>query len=264
MVVGITNNFWRNYTLPLAMSVNFFRLLTLLHDISPTPLLPFFKILYYNFHFSRSLDRPRRSQTAMASDSSAACSDSEASTSYLNRASVPNLDKRDLQRAVAHLQETLQHRMGREQAVAAATSSGSAASGHSEVKAVVHRGPEAKTLDGQSIKQYESIKLNQYHLGPYETIKPSRLKRKGSASAAGATAGGGGQGDVATLDPSATKPPLMGPKPNLEKKRDSFEGHEEAVRTIVEAVQESRKQQQQQQQQQPSNSKRTNNSDTGT
>ena len=88
----------------------------------------------------------------MASDSSAACSDSEASTSYLNRASVPNLDKRDLQRAVAHLQETLQHRMGREQAVAAAASSGNAAGGgHSEVKAVVHRGPEAKTLDGQSI-----------------------------------------------------------------------------------------------------------------
>ena len=213
------------------------------------------------------MDRPRRSHTA-ASDSSAACSDSEASTSYLNRGpSVPNLDKRDLQRAVAHLQETLQHRMAREQDSLA----GSGAAGHSEVKAVVHRGPEAKTLDGQSIKQYESIKLNQYHLGPYETIKPSRLKRKGSASAAGAggaTAGssgsGQGSGDIATLDLSATKPPLMGPKPNLEKKRDSFEGHEEAVRTIVEAVQESRKQQQQQQQQQqqPSNSKRTNNSDT--
>ena len=221
----------------------------------------------FSLYFSRSLDRPRRSQTAMASDSSAACSDSEASTSYLNRKpSVPNLDKRDLQRAVAHLQETLQHRMGREAAVAA-----SSQAGHSEVKAVVHRGPEAKTLDGQSIKQYESIKLNQYHLGPYETIKPSRLKRKGSASAASSsggatTAGGAGQHagqelvGGATLDPSATKPPLMGPKPNLEKKRDSFEGHEEAVRTIVEAVQESRKQQQQQQQ--PSNSKRTNNSDT--
>ena len=223
---------------------------------------------FFSLYFSRSLDRPRRSQTAMASDSSAACSDSEASTSYLNRKpSVPNLDKRDLQRAVAHLQETLQHRMGREAAVTA-----SSQAGHSEVKAVVHRGPEAKTLDGQSIKQYESIKLNQYHLGPYETIKPSRLKRKGSASAASSsggatTAGGAGGGQHAgqelvggaTLDPSATKPPLMGPKPNLEKKRDSFEGHEEAVRTIVEAVQESRKQQQQQQ---PSNSKRTNNSDT--
>ena len=184
------------------------------------------------FVCSRSLERPRRSQTAMASDSSAACSDSEASTSHMNRKSVPNLDKRDLQRAVAHLQETLQHRMGRE-------------SGHSEVKAVVHRGPEAKTLDGQSIKQYESIKLNQYHLGPYETIKPSRLKRKGS-------------GD--NLD--TNKPPIMGPKPNIQQastsatadksavsqpRRDSFEGHEEAVRTIVEAVQESRKQQQQQQ-----------------
>ena len=194
------------------------------------------------FVCSRSLERPRRSQTAMASDSSAACSDSEASTSHMNRKSVPNLDKRDLQRAVAHLQETLQHRMGRE-------------AGHSEVKAVVHRGPEAKTLDGQSIKQYESIKLNQYHLGPYETIKPSRLKRKGS-------------GD--NLD--TNKPPIMGPKPNIQQastsatadksavsqpQRDSFEGHEEAVRTIVEAVQESRKQQQQQQQQSSSTTKRT-------
>ena len=34
--------------------------------------------------------------------------------------------------------------------------------------------------------------------------------------------------------------PQIAPKPSLEK-RDSFEGHEEAVRTIVEAVQESRK-----------------------
>ena len=75
---------------------------------------------------------------------------------------MPSLDKKDLQRAVAHLQETLQLRM--------ATSSG-----QSEVKAVVHRGPEARTLDGQSIKQYESIKMNQYHtMGPYDTIKPSR------------------------------------------------------------------------------------------
>ena len=204
--------------------------------------------------FSRSLERPRRSQTAMASDSSAACSDSEASTSHMNRKSVPNLDKRDLQRAVAHLQETLQHRMGRE-------------SGHSEVKAVVHRGPEAKTLDGQSIKQYESIKLNQYHLGPYETIKPSRLKRKGS-------------GD--NLD--TNKPPIMGPKPNIQQqqasstsavatadksavsqqpRRDSFEGHEEAVRTIVEAVQESRKQQQQQQQQQQQSGSTTKRTTSG-
>ena len=186
-----------------------------------------------------------------ASDSSAACSDSEASNSHMNRASVPSLDKRDLQRAVAHIQETLQQHMGRE-----------SASGHSEVKAVVHRGPEAKTLDGQSIKQYESIKLNQYHIGPYETIKPSRLKRKGS--------GDNLENVPTTLAASSvTKPPIMAPKPNLEKKRDSFEGHEEAVRTIVEAVQESRKQQQtqQQQQQQPpqpqsGGSKRTTGGDT--
>merc|ERR1712083_334298 len=66
-----------------------------------------------SYRSSRSLDRPRRTLAAsgaMASDSSAACSDSE--TSNLgNRASVPSLDKKDLQRAVAHLQETLQQRM---------------------------------------------------------------------------------------------------------------------------------------------------------
>lgn len=100
---------------------------------------------------------------------------------------------------------------------------------------MVHRGPEAKTLDGQSIKQYESIKLNQYHLGPYDTMKPSRVRKQSSGE-----------------NLEAPRPPL-GPKPNLEKKRDSFEGHEEAVRTIVEAVQESRKQQHQQQSKKASN-----------
>ena len=94
----------------------------------------------------------------------------------------------------------------------------------SEVKAVVHRGPEARTLDGQSIKQYESIKLNT-HLGPYDTIKPSRMKRQNSEQKEGVAPSGG----------VISRPPVA-PKPNLEK-RDSFEGHEEAVRTLVEAVQ---------------------------
>ena len=118
----------------------------------------------------------------MASDSSAACSDSE--TSNLgNRASVPSLDKKDLQRAVAHLQETLQQRMTMQPHTHGGLGSNS---GHplsntsdQQVKAVVHRGPESRTLDGQSIKQYESIKRNQvpygnWELGPYDTIKPSR------------------------------------------------------------------------------------------
>ena len=139
---------------------------------------------------------------------SESCSDSEPSTT-LGRASVPSLDKKDLQRAVAHLQETLQQKIG-----------GSAHPPRSEVKAVVHRGPEARTLDGQSIKQYESIKLNT-HLGPYDTIKPSRMKRQNSEQKEA---------------PSAAARPPLAPKPNLEK-RDSFEGHEEAVRTLVEAVQ---------------------------
>ena len=110
----------------------------------------------------------------MASDSSAGCSDSETSTRG-NRASVPSLDKKDLQRAVAHLQETLQQRMVTQPHLANTASTTTCASDQ-QVKAVVHRGPESRTLDGQSIKQYESIKLNQvpWSLGPYDTIKPSR------------------------------------------------------------------------------------------
>ena len=139
------------------------------------------------FSFSRSLDRPRR--VLVASDSSAACSDSETSTNLTNRASVPSLDKKDLQRAVAHLQDTLQQRMATQPhpplvtqphqtantAISGATITTSSASDQ-QVKAVVHRGPESRTLDGQSIKQYESIKMNQvpWSLGPYDTIKPSR------------------------------------------------------------------------------------------
>ena len=138
------------------------------------------------FFFSRSLDRPRRplASGAMASDSSAACSDSETSNLGQNRASVPSLDKKDLQRAVAHLQETLQQRMTMQPHTH--SGHGGSNSGHplantsdQQVKAVVHRGPESRTLDGQSIKQYESIKRNQvpygnWELGPYDTIKPSR------------------------------------------------------------------------------------------
>jgi hypothetical protein len=118
----------------------------------------------------------------MASDSSAACSDSE--TSNLgNRASVPSLDKKDLQRAVAHLQETLQQRMIMQPHTHGGLGSNPghplANTSDQQVKAVVHRGPESRTLDGQSIKQYESIKRNQvpygnWELGPYDTIKPSR------------------------------------------------------------------------------------------
>ena len=95
---------------------------------------------------------------------------------------------------MAHLQETLQQRMATQphQSVVtqphlqaqtntaaisgAISSTSSCASDQQSVKAVVHRGPESRTLDGQSIKQYESIKMNQvpWSLGPYDTIKPSR------------------------------------------------------------------------------------------
>lgn len=175
--------------------------------------------------YSRSLERSSR-PLRRPTQTSESCSDSEPSTA-LGRASVPSLDKKDLQRAVAHLQETLQQKIGS----STASSSGGRCS---EVKAVVHRGPEAnaRTLDGQSIKQYESIKLNR-HLGPYDTIKPSRMKRQNSeqkeVAAAASTASSVASSSV------ASRPPLA-PKPALEK-RDSFEGHEEAVRTLVEAVQ---------------------------
>ena len=58
-----------------------------------------------------------------------------------------------------------------------------------------------------------------------------------------ATGGSGVPGVPVTSGTPVVTRPHLAPKPNLEK-RDSFEGHEEAVRTIVEAVQESRIKQQ--------------------
>ena len=88
---------------------------------------------------------------------------------------------------MAHLQETLQQRMAtqphqpmvtqpHQPANTAITGATTTCASDQQVKAVVHRGPESRTLDGQSIKQYESIKMNQvpWSLGPYDTIKPSR------------------------------------------------------------------------------------------
>ena len=60
-----------------------------------------------SLHFSRSLERSR--PIRRPTQTSESCSDSEPSTA-LGRASVPSLDKKDLQRAVAHLQETLQQK----------------------------------------------------------------------------------------------------------------------------------------------------------
>jgi hypothetical protein len=131
--------------------------------------------------------------------------------------------------------------MSRKEASAVGGEGGS----QSEVKAVVHRGPDpwaamisSKTLDGQTIKHHESHRANQYHLGPYDTIKPSRIKRQSSGDSLAATRG---QQHQHQHQHQPQPPPIPVKPSNLERKRDSFEGHEEAVRTLVEAVQESRK-----------------------
>ncbi len=203
--------------------------------------------------YSRSLDRPRHHHHHHnpPSDSSV-CSDSETASA---RASVASLDKRDLQRAVAHLQEALQERMGRkDQHQIAQILQGQS----SEVKAVVHRGAEpvgvsgsagsasSKTLDSQTIKHHESIKQNQYHLGPYDTIKPSRIKRHSSGDSLATTATTTSASTVTSMAKeskmsTASGVSSVGGGSSILKKRDSFEGHEDAVRTLVEAVQESRK-----------------------
>ena len=78
---------------------------------------------------------------------------------------------------------------------------------------------------------------------PPEVI--STIQTTAAAAVSSTTVGVGSSvsGMVATSSANLTTVvhrPHIAPKPSLEK-RDSFEGHEEAVRTIVEAVQESRK-----------------------
>ena len=151
-----------------------------------------------------------------------------------------SVDQRDLQRAVAHLQEALQEHM------------------QHQVKAVVHRGAEAagaqgsKTLDGDIIKHHESIKRNaakitkqppplpttpMSSLGPYDTIKPSRMRRGPNNNSHNLPRQGSGDNLLQLQRRSEMK---QLPTVTL-RKADSFEGHEEAVRSLVEAVHESRK-----------------------
>ena len=165
-----------------------------------------------------------------------------------SRYSVGSVDQRDLQRAVAHLQETLQEHM------------------QHRVKAVVHRGaevqvppPGSKTLDGNIIKHHESIKRNTFEstaksskqqssstgspmssLGPYDTIKPSRMRRGPNGNSSnGHNLPRQASGDNLLQLQRRTEVKQL-PAVTL-KKADSFEGHEEAVRSLVEAVHESRK-----------------------
>jgi len=169
-----------------------------------------------------------------------------------SRYSVGSVDQRDLQRAVAHLQEALQEHM------------------QHRVKAVVHRGAEAgamqaqgmKTLDGNIIKHHESVKRNAFEitaksskqhqhqqqqqqqpvspmstLGPYDTIKPSRMRRGTNNNNHNLPRQSSGDNLLQLQRRSEMK---QLPAVTL-KKADSFEGHEEAVRSLVEAVHESRK-----------------------
>ena len=109
------------------------------------------------------------------------------------------------------------------------------------VKAVVHRSP-ASPASSQAMAS----------LGPYDTIKPSRMRSKGgssndssnsyvpksnSSSSSAKTVIKVAAAETAAVQPSQQQ---LLPKVTL-KRADSFEGHEEAVRTLVEAVNESRK-----------------------
>jgi hypothetical protein len=141
------------------------------------------------------------------------------------------------------------------------------------VKAVVHRGAEpglahasgSKTLDGNIIKHHESIKRNAFEsaaksskqpssstgspmssLGPYDTIKPSRMRRGPNGN--GGSGNGTGNGHLLPRQASGDNLLQLQRRSEMKqlpavtlKKADSFEGHEEAVRSLVEAVHESRK-----------------------
>jgi len=114
-----------------------------------------------------------------------------------------------------------------------------------KVKAVIHRSP-ASPASSQAMMA---------SLGPYDTIKPSRMRSKGgssndssnsyvpksnssSSSAKTVIKVAAAETAASAVQPSQQQQLL--PKVTL-KRADSFEGHEEAVRTLVEAVNESRK-----------------------
>ena len=219
---------------------------------------------------------------------------SRATRSRSPRYSLGSIDSQDLQKAVAHIQETLKMRMEkREGNLEPNESKGGQIEPNqnkSEVIAVVHRSSESPSKDhrerqrdnrtsspADSTTSRKSATMEE--LGPYDTIKPSRM-RKGAIGNKVDNGNGyskrnnnnnvttnrnimRGKHDTKSNDPSEkvlirVQPPAVPPKPdalmqhtasessttsrkgNLER-ADSFEGHEEAVRTLVEAVNESRK-----------------------
>jgi len=143
------------------------------------------------------------------------------------------------------------------------------------VKAVVHRGAEAvgagaqgqsKTLDADIIKHHESIKRNAFEstaktskqqpppppssaptgspmstLGPYDTIKPSRMRRGTNNNNNNNHSNLPRQGSGDNLLQLQRRSEMKQLPTVTLRKADSFEGHEEAVRSLVEAVHESRK-----------------------
>jgi uncharacterized protein (UPF0335 family) len=207
--------------------------------------------------YTRSLERTKRSVT-----DSGRSSDGE----------QPKLpDAKELQRARAHLKETLEGKIERQKRLEAEKQQN-----QSEIKAVVHRSdpqhiPSGKTLDSDTIKQYQNIKQNtaaaaiKRYSGVFDIAKAGKADRhpghrdtpgiykqssfdnltRNEAEKAGPREAGPRdhgatlprdrhEGATASLRDSPLLPPEL-------KKQDSFEGHEAAVRSLVEAVHESRK-----------------------
>jgi hypothetical protein len=212
------------------------------------------------------------------------------------RYSLGSIDSQDLQKAVAHIQETLKLRMEKRENIEQqkeGQGSGYQKQQHkSEVVAVVHRSGESPSKEYKerqrenrtaspagSTSSKKSATMEE--LGPYDTIKPSRM-RKGMLGAKNKNGNGiakrnnnnnvntnrnsvgeNTQQEKKSFDLSdkvviRVQPPSVPPKPeslrplnpvesttnprkSTLEKADSFEGHEEAVRTLVEAVNESRK-----------------------
>ena len=254
-------------------------------------------------------NKTQGNKSSMAQDEYHTSSDSEvgsgsrpgsrATRSRSPRYSLGSIDSQDLQKAVAHIQETLKLRMERRESndpQKQVQDTLTTRQHKSEVVAVVHRSGESPLKEylerqrenrisspAESTSSRKSSTMEE--LGPYDTIKPSRMKKGGAAqknnnSMRPSKRGNNGNNNTVntnrknggehiehetkTYDSSdkpliRVQPPSLPPKPSSLKptnpvesstatprigtleRSDSFEGHEEAVRTLVEAVNESRK-----------------------
>lgn len=202
--------------------------------------------------YTRSLERTKRSVT-----DSGRSSDGE----------QPKLpDAKELQRARAHLKETLEGKIEKMKRIEAEKQQN-----QSEIKAVVHRSetqhiPSGKTLDSDTIKQYQNIKQNTaaaaikrysgvfdiakagkadrhpghrdtpgiYKQSSFDNLTRNEVEKAVSRDPGPPLPRDRHEGATSSLRESPLLPPEL-------KKQDSFEGHEAAVRSLVEAVHESRK-----------------------